>query len=224
MTLSPELIPSDWLWLFHLVALASLLLGLRHFPLRAIVSVPERQHLFGGTALAMAILWTVGASLQGEGIRLHLLGVTVAVMLLGSGLTLVAGALSMLLYSLVTLSAWSMLPVNYTVLIALPTLISHGWLKLIARIPLNNLFLYMLGGGFVGGIITRLGLALAFYTLGAAADPASPLAIAADKYLPWLLLLAFPEGFINGMVASALTVFFPHWMRSLDERRYIDEN
>ena len=80
----------------------------------------------------------------------------------------------------------------------------------------------MLGGGFIGGIVVRLGLTLLLYTMAVAAGDNSLLATSSDKYLPWLLLLAFPEGFINGMVVSAMAVFFPHWLRSLDEYRYID--
>ncbi|MCV6605417.1 MAG: hypothetical protein OIF34_08930 [Porticoccaceae bacterium] len=43
----------------------------------------------------------------------------------------------------------------------------------------------------------------------------------ADTYLPWILLITFPEGFINGIIASGVTVYLPHWVRSFDEERYL---
>ena len=222
MTFAPDLIPIGWLWLFNYSAIIALAVGLFYFPLNAILAIQERQHLLWGSAVALAVLWSIGASLKGDGLRIHMLGITSVVMLVGLGPTMITGALLMLLYSAVGLSAWSMLAVNFCLLIVIPALITHGWLLLVARVPINNLFLYMLGGGFVGGIVVRLGLALLLSLMGAAAGTESLLAASAEKYLPWLLLLAFPEGFINGMLVSAMAVFFPHWLRSLDEYRYID--
>lgn len=222
MTIDPHIIPIEWLWLFNYSAFIALAAGLFYFPFNAVLATQERQHLLWGSAAALAALWSIGVSLEGDGLRVHMLGITSVVMLVGLSPAMITGALLMLLYSLAGLSAWSMLAVNYCLLIVVPALITHCWLLLIARIPLNNLFIYMLGGGFIGGIVTRISLALLLYTMGAAAGDNSLLAINADKYLPWLLLLAFPEGFINGMIVSAMAVFFPHWLRSLDEYRYID--
>ena len=224
MTIAPHLIPVEWLWLFNYSAFIALAAGVFYFPLNAILATQERQHLLWGSAVALAVLWSLGASLAGDGLRIHMLGVTSVVMLVGLSPTMITGALLMLLYSLVGLSDWSMLAANYCLLIVIPALICHCWLTVIARVPVSNLFVYMLGGGFIGGIVTRLGLALLLYTMAAVAGDNSALAMTTDKYLPWLLLLAFPEGFINGMLVSAMAVFFPHWLRSLDEYRYIDRH
>lgn len=223
MTIAPHIIPSDWIGLFNALAFVALATGLFFFPSKAITSVVERQHLLWGSAVALAVLWSVGTSLQGEGIRIHMLGITAVVMLLGFSPALITGAVAMILYSVVGLSEWSMLSVNYITLIVIPAVVTQGWLMLITRLPFNNLFLYMLGGGFIGGVISRLTLAGILGMMGLLAGDGSAMAITSEKYLPWLLLLAFPEGFINGMLISALAVFFPHWLRSLDEYRYIDK-
>ncbi len=41
---------------------------------------------------------------------------------------------------------------------------------------------------------------------------------------PLLLLMMFSEGFINGLCISAMAVFFPHWLKTFDERFYLDED
>ena len=41
------------------------------------------------------------------------------------------------------------------------------------------------------------------------------------NYHPLVLLLTFPEGFLNGAVISALTVFYPDIVKTYDDVRYL---
>ena len=40
---------------------------------------------------------------------------------------------------------------------------------------------------------------------------------------PFITLLLFPEGFINGMLLTAVCVFYPDAVKTFDDRSYIDE-
>ena len=43
------------------------------------------------------------------------------------------------------------------------------------------------------------------------------------EVLGYLLLVAFPEAFINGTAISALVVFCPDWLETFDTDRYLQE-
>jgi uncharacterized membrane protein len=38
---------------------------------------------------------------------------------------------------------------------------------------------------------------------------------------PMIFLLLFPEGFINGMLVTTLTVFYPDLVKTFDDRHYL---
>lgn len=222
MIIDSHIVAESWLWLFNGFSLLCLLAALRYLPLAALLKVPARQHLLWGSALALLLLWSMGASLKDSHFELHLYGITAVLMLLGTSPALLAGALALLLFSLSGQAGWAALGINYALGIVLPLLISLWVLALIQRLPQRNMFAFMLGGGFIGAIIARLAssgiICGLFYLSGD-----TTLQAVADTYLPWMLLIAFPEGFVNGLVISALAVFKPHWVRSLDEDRYIDQ-
>lgn len=221
MTFYVDLIPAAWHWFCWPVLIFSLIYSLWSFPLRSVLAVPLRQHLILGSAIALLLTWKIAANLKGLDFELHLFGITAVVMLIGSSPALIAGALALVLQTLISPTiGWTAFAVNFVIGILLPVVISAACLGLIARLPQKNLFAYMLGAGFAGAIATRLVTTLLIYLLWHNSGDIS-LADTADAYLPWMLLISFPEGFVNGMVITAITVYLPHWMRSFDEQRYM---
>jgi uncharacterized membrane protein len=49
-----------------------------------------------------------------------------------------------------------------------------------------------------------------------------PLGTLGRDYLVFLPIAMLPEGFLNGAVLSALTAWKPEWVRTFDDRDYID--
>ena len=64
-------------------------------------------------------------------------------------------------------------------------------------------------------------LCAAGLAIGCGASPDDVLA--ALEAWPLITLIAFPEGFINGMLVTTLTVFYPQTMRTFDESYYLDD-
>ncbi|MDM3870769.1 energy-coupling factor ABC transporter permease [Porticoccus sp. W117] len=221
MTFYTDLFPAFWHWLCWPLLIFCLSTAIWQFPLRKVLAVPLRQHLVLGSAVAMALIWMLAAQLGDHPFGIHLFAVTVVVMLIGVSPTLIASGLALVLYTLVNRDVqWIAFAVNYSLGILPPILVSAACLKIVSRLPQKNLFAYMLGVGFAGAIVARLITTFLLYGLMLLSGEAVLLKIA-DTYLPWMLLITFPEGFINGTIASGVTVYLPHWVRSFDEERYL---
>lgn len=196
---------SATLWLV-LPLLAAALFGA---PWRQLMAEQERVTALGVAICVLAILWSMSPELQG-GEKLHLLGMTTVTLVFGWQLALCAGAMAG--FVLLVVGNWGLetLPLNLLLCVIVPVAVSTAALTLANRLRRTNLFVYMLGVGFVGSMLA-IGATLwvASILLGTELDHAL------------VLLITFPEGFINGTVITALTVFAPQLMRTYDDERYL---
>jgi len=174
-----------------------------------------------GSAVAMVLIWNMSARLHDQTAAIHLVLVTAVVLLIGVSPALISAALALSLHTLIGDDIyWSAFAVNYVFGILPVVLVSTTVLRIVSHIRQKNPFAYMLGAGFAGAIAASLVTTLCLYLLLTWSGD-SELAAMASSYLPWMLLTSFPEGFINGMIASGFAVFCPHLLRSFDEERYL---
>ncbi|UTW44638.1 energy-coupling factor ABC transporter permease [bacterium SCSIO 12696] len=221
MTFYTDILPWFWHWLCWPLLVLCGGLAIWQFPLRKVLAVPLRQHLVLGSVIALVLIWKLAARLQDYDFGIHLFAVTAVVMLVGVSPALIISALALVLYTLIEPAiGWSTYAVNFSLGLLPPILASGACLKIVSRLPQKNLFAYMLGVGFAGAIAARLITTLLVYGLMVVSNEPALVKIA-DTYLPWMLLITFPEGFINGMIISGVTVYCPHWVRSFDEERYL---
>ena len=194
------------------VVLAVLVLaaGLRA-PWRALLAQSERQHALFATLLLVPLLWALAMDLGGE-VRLHLLAIPAVLLIFGWELAVLIGLFSGL--ALLAFGQWRPedLAFNSLLTTVIPVLVTQGLLTAADRLRRTNLFVYLLGVGFGGGFLSMtVTLLLGGALLGWETDHAM------------VLLLAFPEGFLDGAVVTALTVFYPRIMRTYDDVRYLGE-
>jgi len=197
--------------LMQVLLLAPLLLALLLAPWRALLEVSARQHAFLLCLLVLPVLW-LGTIEVGGDARVHLLGMTPVLLIFGWELALVLGylATAALLFS----GQWSVpLATQETALtVLIPLLVSQGVLLAAGRLERTNLFVYLLGVGFLGSTLAMVAsLLIGSAWLGWELDHALA------------LLLAFPEGFIGGAIVTALTIFYPSIMRTYDDVKYLGE-
>jgi uncharacterized membrane protein len=205
-TITPDPVLSSFsLWL----VLPFLAVALIKAPWRQLMAEQERMTALGVAISVLAILWSMSPELQG-GEKLHLLGMTTVTLVFGWQLALFAGVLAGLV--LVVVGNWGLdtLPLNLLLAVVVPVGVSALVLALANQLRRTNLFVYMLGVGFMGSMLA-IGATLwvASFLLGTELDHAL------------VLLIMFPEGFINGTVITALTVFAPQLMRTYDDQRYL---
>lgn len=221
MTIDQALLPT-WLsalcWLFMLVVVAP---TLRYADWAALKQVPARMHLLLGGAALCVVLWLLSVRVV-EGIWLHLLGMTALTLALGWRFAMLAGTLAMAIYTPLIGQGARALPVAWLLTVAVPASVSRYLVYRLRQLHSRNLFIYMLGAGFGGGLLSVIAVAIVALALLWVSGQHEWVH---DALVNWPLigLLLFPEGFINGMLVTTLTVFYPQALKTFDERHYLDD-
>ncbi len=219
MLFADELI-ADWiLFALNLLGGVGFIYLLMRAPWRQVLEVPLRQHLVFGSCLALVGFWMMSFEVN-EALVLHPLLITSVALMVGFRLSAIIGGIATMFYLLLTdysLVLWGM---HWWVNVLLPAgfivWVNH-WLR---RHNPANLFFYTLGIGFLGAGLTMP--IAAGYALLMAYFSSVDLASLFQTIEPmWILLAMFPEAFINGMIVSSITVFFPDWMKTFDEDYFL---
>jgi uncharacterized membrane protein len=213
--LSPWMLVLAWL-----IAAGSVGVALRRASFRALRAEPRRMHLVGGGAVACLLLWLMNIHLV-DGLILHFLGVTTLTLLVGWSFTVLAASVALTGFFALQGLDWSALGVSLCLSVLVPATITRTLVRVLYRPTLRHPFVYILGAGFAGGGLVVLSLSLIavaiFWLAGL-----DRYVTAAGEWWPLIFLVMFSEGFINGMCVSALAIFYPDWMKTFDDRFYLD--
>ena len=222
MTIAAELL-SPWLSAFLWGCLVvTCALAAWHADWAALRAVPRRSHLVFGGTVASLLLWLISVNAI-EGFWFHFLGVTSLTLLLGWRFSVLAGSVAVLAHTLLIGQSLAAVSSAWLLTVFVPASVSRWLVYRLRRHKSRNLFVYMLGAGFGGGLLSGLAMALTaigVLWMGGQRD----LAMTALANWPMIPLIMFPEGFINGMVISTLTVFYPDLLKTFDERYYLEED
>lgn len=200
------------------VQVTILLVALWRAPWQLVLHTPTRSHLLFGAAVALMLLWRSSGPVAPQ-VELHLLGMTTVTLLLGLPLALIVGTASSVALAVVGWLPWSTALAHALINTALPAFVTSAVLHLVVRYGPRNLFMYMLGVGFLGGGLSMLATLLATMGLLAAAGHAD---IMQEWYSVVVLLAMFPEGFLNGAIVTSLAVYRPDWLKTFDDHHYLD--
>lgn len=220
MNLSAQLITSPLLYIGLIIFFPGLLLALRYAPYRALVQAPIRQHGFYIAILSLTLFWILSIKIHTE-VDIHPLLMTTMVMVFGWCLAVIGGSIAQILLILLGQADWLAYTTNTLLTVLIPATVSWWVLQLIRRVRFKNLFIYMLGGGFFGAMLTVVSVTIAALAVFRLIELDS-LGNIESSTLPLILVLMFPEGFINGTLVTALTVFFPDLVKTFDDKKYLD--
>lgn len=187
----------------------------------ALRAASERQHVLLGGLLALFLLWLLTLHVIEE-VWIHLLGVTSLTLIVGWRFTVLGATLVLFGYLWWQQQPLTAAPLSWLFSVLVPATTSRILAHVLRRYGLRNLFVYMLGAGFGGGLLSVLVLALlalpTFWLIGQ-----SDWVDRALENWPFVLLLMFPEGFINGMLVTAFTVFYPDVVKTFDDDYYLND-
>jgi uncharacterized membrane protein len=156
-----------------------------------------------------------------DGLILHFLGVTTLTLVIGWSFTVLAASLALTGFFALQSLDWSALGLSLVLSVLVPAILTRSFARLLYRPGLQHPFVYFLGAGFAGGALAVLGVAVLALALFWAAGLDSYVS-AAGEWWPLLFMVMFSEGFINGMCISALAIFHPDWVKTFDDRFYLD--
>lgn len=207
-----------WLSVGYALYLPALALALRRVPWSRLRD-NTTMHLFLGSCVGLMVLWVLKAGIA-PGLNLHLLGATWFTLVFGWPLAVLGMSVVLLGITIVGMSGWAAFALNALVLVVAPVSTSHLLHRLIERWLPRQLFVYLFGSGFFNAAAAMVASAAVATSLLLASGAYHWDRLASD-YLPYALLVTFPEAFITGAGLSYLVVYHPQWVATFREEVYL---
>lgn len=221
MNISAGLLSHQWLWTAHMLFALVLVCALWRLPWTVLLGNRRLQHLFYGTTVGLMLLWTMRAGIS-PGLGIHFLGMTTLTLMFGWDLAVLSATLALIGMTLVGHESWEAFSVNGLCSIVLPAWTSYAILRVVeAKFPKNffvYLFLCAFLGAAVAAAVSGLSTALLLWF-----DGVYDWSRINREYVILLPLIMLPEGLLNGIVMTAMMVFYPDWIRTFNARAYIDD-
>jgi uncharacterized membrane protein len=176
-------------------------------------------HVFLGATVILMALWKMRAGVS-PGLDLHFLGITTLTLMFGWQMAVIGSGLVLAGVSLYTAVDWYNFPVNALLTGVVPALTTWGVYRLATRYLPEHFFIYLYINAFLGGglaiIATSIMVSGMLWLSGV-----YEMSHLSREYLAYLPLLAFPEGFVNGIVMTGLVALRPEWVCTFDDERYL---
>lgn len=200
---------------------AALLWALASVPWVELLADSRRQHLFYGSVFILIVLWLLRRQFD-SGLTFHFIGLTAVTLLLSWPLALVAATLAQLALVILGFDDAAAFGMNGLLRVLAPILVTVLVFRGLERLRPTNLFMYIFVSGFFAAGLAAvatvlLGMGLLSWS-GQLSPPDTLL-----EFFGYLLLVMFPEAFINGMAIAGLVVFYPDWVDTFDTDRYLQE-
>ena len=176
-------------------------------------------HGWLGTIVVVMLFWRINAGVR-PGLNLHILGATTFTLMFGRQLAVVGLGIVVAAVTAAGVGGWSAFALNALMLAVLPPFIADAIRRLSERRLPANMFVYIFVAGFFGGAATVAVSGLAATLLLALAH-VYPAHLLFDEFFPYYSLLGFAEAWMNGAAVTLLVVYFPQWVGSFDDRRYL---
>lgn len=204
------------------LVLALLLLGLLAAPWARLTKRPAFD-VFAGALVALLAIWQMRTQLAPD-LPLHLLGATVLTLLAGPWLAWLGIALVATLSLLFGIDqpsfsgyAWSLALLGCG---AVPVVTSWLCVRALRRFAPIHPFVYIFGNGFFGAGLAVIASGLATAALVFLAGRRDS-ALLFDVWMPAVMLMAFAEAWLSGMIVTLLVIYRPQWLSTFDDRRYL---
>jgi uncharacterized membrane protein len=174
---------------------------------------------FLGTCVLLLVLWHI-TTRQFPGLNYHFLGATLLTLMFRWQLAFVGINLVLLGMFLSGEGQWQTLPINALTMGVAPILTSYGLFRLVEwKLP-NHLFIYLFINAFFGAALA-IGVAVTVSALLLVSAGVYHLDYLLKGYFPFMPLMMFPESFITGMLTTLAVVFYPQWVLTFDDSKYL---
>ena len=174
------------------------------------------QHVLLAAVVVVFFTWQLSASLGG-GLTFHFLLMTILTLMFSPQFALIGMALSLVGVTFESELGWLSFGLNAVIMGVLPIMITALMLSLSQRFLENNFFVYVFFNAFLAAAIgVVLSLSLGAWVLWV--SEVHTLEVLKQTFIPFIPLMAMPEGFVNGMLMAALVLLKPQWVSSFHDR------
>ena len=176
--------------------------------------------VYTGACVLLTGLWWMQAGAH-AGLEFHLLGLTSMVLLFGWRLALVGGGLALFALAAGGVYDWPALGLNGLLGVVLPVLLADRLHEGIYRWLPKHYFVYLMVAAHFSSMLVIAAVAVSGGLVLLLTGAYGWGRVGGDFFV-FLPLVMLPEGFLNGALLTMLTLLKPEWVRSFDDRDYID--
>ena len=204
----------------------AIFLGALYFSPPQIFTRPPLSLLALAAIIFLAIAWNVSPTLPGQapgkfyGLIFHFYGASLLTAMFGPAIALA------ILFPVAFLGVYAIqgsyveASQHYLMVCALPTFFAYLTIKVIHRFIPKHLFVLILGNGYVAAfvsvILTGTLLLILKLLFGDASNH-----IDFEGWLLGLIIIAFMEGSLSGMLLAIFLIFRPNWVATYNEEAYM---
>lgn len=179
------------------------------------------QHIVFGSIVMVSGLWWFRVSIY-DGLVMHFLWLTTLTLVLGFRWACIAGALVLLISTIIGHETWVMFGVNGLLGVMLPIVITYAIFSFSFHHMPRHLFVYLFVCAFFPGAIT---IAVKMFSLSGYyyLEGLYTWDTIQYNYTNMTLLMAFPEAFFNGFSITCLVMYKPDLVYTYHDNFYIKD-
>lgn len=172
-----------------------------------------------GVVVVLTLLWSMKAGVK-PGLNLHLLGATAFTLMFGRQLAIVGFSIVMAAVTFNGAAGWEAYALSVLVTAVFPCFAADLLLKIVVRYLPPNFFCYIFCAAFFGAAVAVVSTGLLSTIVLWLAGVYSAEMLFED-YFPYFALIGFAEAWLNGAAITLMVVYYPSWVGSFDDRRYL---
>uniref|UniRef100_B1XVM2 Membrane protein-like protein n=1 Tax=Polynucleobacter necessarius subsp. necessarius (strain STIR1) TaxID=452638 RepID=B1XVM2_POLNS len=188
---------------------------------------PPLIWLAPATILFLAIAWNISPSLPGQptgrfyGLIFHFYGASLLTAMFGPAIAL------SILFPVAFLGVYAIQGnyeaafQHYLMMCVLPTLFAYLSIQIIQRFIPKHLFVLILGNGYVAAFMSVILSGTFLLVVKLIVGESNQLDL--EGWLLGLIIIAFMEGSLSGMLLAILLIFRPQWVSTYDEATYMSQ-
>ena len=217
MNLTANIVSDSLLWAGWLLYLIGLSMAIYNAPWYRLKTSADSNILFAATVIVW-LFWRTAVGIT-PGMEFHLLMTTSLTLMFGWAFAVLS--VSIVQLGLVIEGQSELTGLALTVLVngILPILVIHYFYRFIYATLPRNFFVYIFVVAFFGGALTMFINRLVGVGLLLMGDTYSFADLGEDNW--FILLMVFPEAFLNGFIMTILVVYRPEWVSSFNDKEYL---
>lgn len=178
------------------------------------------------TILFLAIAWNISPTLPGQppgkfyGLIFHFYGAALLTAMFGPAIALTILFPVAFLGIFVFQGGLIEAAQHYLIVCALPTFFAYLSIQVIQRYIPKHLFVLILGNGYVAAFMSVI-LSGTILLIGKMLFAGSGTHIDLEGWLLGLIIIAFMEGSLSGMLLAIFLIYRPNWVSTYNESAYM---
>lgn len=193
-------------------------------PPRTFIKAPLNW-LAPATILFLEIIWNISPNLPGQppgkfyGLIFHFYGASLLTAMFGPAIALTILFPVAFLGVFVIQGNYETASQHYLMVCVLPTIFAYLSIQVIQRFISKHLFVLILGNGYVAAFVSVILSDALLLMIKLMLDHDNQLDL--EGWLMGLIIIAFMEGSLSGMLLAIMLIFRPHWVSTYNEEAYM---